>query len=210
MRKMKTTMIVPILTMYFQILSWNLKTSFYHLLYLDCPDQLLFLLKMTHSLSHLHILFDATKLRFRPPKTGFISRASWTSTPTMIPRAGPGVSFKLLMSLDSTCLFANPHEKSPFPMHSFIPHSHLAFLVLIFYLYSLANLEPPTQKLFLVQSPFPSSHCIVRPLILHDSQHPSPIHFIYFFLFQSSPFSEHKNSLAVKHNPTTHDLKLLL
>ena len=95
---MKTTVFVSILTMYSQILSWNLKTLFYQLL--DRPNPLLS--TMTRSLSHLHIPFDATKLKFHPPKTGSISRASWTSTPTMIPRVGPGgVSSKSLMSLHS-------------------------------------------------------------------------------------------------------------
>ena len=107
MRTMKTTVTVSILNKYSQILSWNLKTSFYQLLFLECPDPLLFPLKMTHSLSHLHIPFDATKLKFHPPKTGSISLASWTSTPTMIPRVGPGVSFKSLMSPDGTCLQKN-------------------------------------------------------------------------------------------------------
>ena len=122
MRKMKTTVISP---MYSQILSWNLKTSFY-----QHPNPLLFLVKMTRSVSHLHIPFDATKFKFHPPKTGSISQASWTSAPTTIPRVGPGeVSSKSPMSLDSHLENPNPYQKKTVPY--VIPHSHPAFLVLI-------------------------------------------------------------------------------
>jgi len=103
-RTMKTTVISR---MYSQILSWNLKTSFYRL-----PNPLPFLVKMTPSVSHLHIPFDSTKFKFHPPKTGSISLASWTSTPMMIPRVGVGeVSSMSLMSLDSHSQNLNPHPK---------------------------------------------------------------------------------------------------
>jgi len=86
-----------IMTMYSQILSWNLKTSFYQLL--EPPNPLLF--KMTRSVSLLHIPFDAQKFKFHPAKTGSISRASWTFTPTMIPQVGLGeVTSMSPMSLD--------------------------------------------------------------------------------------------------------------
>ena len=119
MRTMKTTVIVSISIMHSQILSWNPKTSFYQLLFLDCQDPLPFLVKTTRSLSHLHNLFDATKLRFHLPKTGSISRASWTFTQTMIPRVGPGgVSSKSVMSPDNAYLQnSNPHPKKILVSH---------------------------------------------------------------------------------------------
>jgi hypothetical protein len=75
MMRTKTTL-TRMALIYFQILSWNLKTSFYPLLFLNLLDQLLSPLKMTLFSSHLHILFDPTRLQFHPPKTGFLSQAS--------------------------------------------------------------------------------------------------------------------------------------
>ena len=127
MRTMKTTVI---LTTYSQILSWNLKTSFYPLL--ELPNLLLFLVKVTRSISNLHIPFNNTKFKFHPPKTGSISLASWTSTTTMIHRVGPGeVSSKSLMFLDSR--LQNPshtQKKITFPMPFPIPILHFLCLYL--------------------------------------------------------------------------------
>jgi len=131
MTTMKTTVI---LILYSQILFWNLKTSFYQLL--ELPNTLLFLVKMTLSESLLHIQFDATKLKFHLPKTGSISRALWTYTPTTIPRVGLGeVSSKSVMSLDDPLAHGPTHnpKKNPFLCTaSFLLIPVLHFLVLIF------------------------------------------------------------------------------
>jgi hypothetical protein len=195
MKTMKTTLFVSTLTMYFQIQSWNLKTSFYQLL--GRPDPLLFLVKMTRSLSHLHIPFDATKLKFHPPKTGSISRASWTSTPTMILRVGPGgVSFKSLMPLDSH--WQNPKKKTPV---SYVQrHPILHFLCLYFNCTQFANLHPLTRHTN-------NSSCTISvPLIAwHDSRHPHPstsistlIIYIFSFLSQSCSEQYVQRTLAIQ------------
>jgi len=186
MKTMKTTVI---LIMHSQILSWNLKTLFYQPL--ERPNPLLFLVKMTRSVSHLHIPLDATKFKFHPPKTGSISLASWTSTPTMIPRVGSGeVSSKSLMSLDSH--LQNPtHTKNKKRLlctaSSLIPILH--FLCLYFNYTQRANLHPLTRhtNIFSCTIPVPliALHCTISSI----SQ--SAL-IIKYFPEGSSTFSEHK------------------
>jgi len=188
---MKT--IIPISTMY-QILSWNLKTLLYQLLFLERPDPLLFLVKMTRFLLHLHILFDATKLKFHPPKTGSISRASWTFTPTMIPRVGPGgVSSKSLMSLDIYLLACNtqPTQKIRFLCHPSFPFciSCAYFLFII----TSKPIDPHINNFSCtIFVPLLTLHCTTSSSITTSFTHPLGIP-LYLLFFQSSLFSEHEN-----------------
>jgi len=162
MTTMKTTVI---LILYSQILFWNLKTSFYQLL--ELPNTLLFLVKMTLSESLLHIQFDATKLKFHLPKTGSISRALWTYTPTTIPRVGLGeVSSKSVMSLDDPLAHSpthNPKKTLSYVQRHSSSFPSCIFLCLYFKLYSLANLHPLTRHikhLFFLYTFLSSSHRI--------------------------------------------------
>jgi len=185
-----------IMTMYSQILSWNLKTSFYQLL--EPPNPLLF--KMTRSVSLLHIPFDAQKFKFHPAKTGSISRASWTFTPTMIPQVGLGeVTSMSPMSLDG-----QPKKKNKKGFlciaSSLMPILH--FLCLYFKLYSLANLHPLTRHINIfsctISVPLIASHCTISSTSrLFNYQ------VTFSVLFQSSTFSEHKTLAIQKKTITT-------